>query len=302
MDPECHLENLDCSGPGPSRRLQRGRPLRTMNQRLCLEALRAVANAGPPYEEAFLALLEADPRAGARALLGACRRRQERVVNEEARLGAMMIHEEEARRNGFARIAGVDEAGRGPLAGPIVAAAVVLAAPVAGLDDSKRLTAEQRERLFVALHRGGHAIGVGLVQAEEIDHWGIQPANYSAMAQAVRRLEPPPDFLLVDGFTIPGAPIPQQRLIKGDRRSLSIAAASIVAKVIRDRTMRELDRQYPEYGFGKHKGYGTAEHLAAVRRYGACPAHRKSFAPIAEVPETAQLFTEKVEDIARCER
>jgi ribonuclease HII len=269
-----------------------------MNQRLSLRALRDVVTAGPPYEEAFLALLAGDPRAGARVLLDSCRRRQERVATEEARLVAMMAHEEAAHRGGFTRIAGVDEAGRGPLAGPIVAAAVVLAAPVAGIDDSKRLTPEQRERLFAALHKGGHAIGVAMVSPEDIDHWGIQSANYSAMARAVDRLEPPPDFLLVDGFAIPGAPIPQERLIKGDRRSLSIAAASIIAKVVRDRTMRELDRRYPEYGFGKHKGYGTAEHLAAVRRYGACPAHRKSFAPIAGAPETAQLFTDNVEDIA----
>ena len=273
-----------------------------MNQQLSLKALREVVTAGPPYEEAFLALLEDDPRAGARALLGSCRRKEKRVADEEARLAAMMVHEEEARKSGFSRIAGVDEAGRGPLAGPIVAAAVVLAAPVAGLDDSKRLTAEHREQLFAALHQGGHAIGVAMVQPADIDHLGIQSANYGAMAQAVGKLEPPPDFLLVDGFAIPGAPIPQLRLIKGDRRSQSIAAASIVAKVVRDRTMRELDRRYPEYGFGRHKGYGTAEHLAAVRQYGACPVHRRSFAPIAEAPETAQLFADNLEDIARCDR
>ena len=135
------------------------------------------------------------------------------------------------------------------------------------------------------------------MEPADIDHWGIQSANYSAMVQAARALAPAPDFLLVDGFSIPGAPVPQLRLVKGDQRSLSIAAASIVAKVVRDRIMMELDQRYPEYGFGKHKGYGTAEHLAAVRRYGACPAHRKSFAPIAEAPETGQLFTENDEDI-----
>ncbi|MBM3289282.1 MAG: ribonuclease HII [Candidatus Hydrogenedentes bacterium] len=191
---------------------------------------------------------------------------------------------------GFARVAGVDEAGRGPLAGPIVAAAVVLAHPVAGLNDSKLLTAAQRESLFAQLMEGAHAIGCATVSSEQIDARGIQQANYGAMTEAVHQLAPLPDYLLVDGFTIPGCPVPHLRIVKGDRRSQSIAAASIVAKVTRDRLMLAYDTEFPGYGFAKHKGYGTADHLDAIRRLGPCPIHRRSFAPFAAQVDTAPLF------------
>ena len=194
----------------------------------------------------------------------------------------MMRHEFETYALGYRRVAGVDEAGRGPIAGPIVAAAVMLAAPLPGLNDSKQLTPAQRERLFALLHREGNGIGVAVIDVEFIDRVGIQPANYLAMTQAAAKLDPSPDFLLVDGFSIPGCRFPHRGIIKGDRDSISIAAASIVAKVVRDRIMIELDRKYPEYGFARHKGYATREHLDALQRYGPCPVHRVSFSPLSE--------------------
>ena len=262
--------------------------MRTLNE------LREAVSAGPPYAETLLRELQDDPRAGARALWERCVRAGSAAQAEQQRIEGMLSFERAVEALGFLWIAGVDEAGRGPLAGPIVAAAVRLAAPVAGLNDSKQLTAEQRESLFAALHGGGHDIGVAAVEAAEIDRIGIQAANYQVMAQAVGGMKQHPDYLLVDGFRIPGVAQPQQRIIKGDSRSLSIAAASIVAKVTRDRLMDRVDREYPVYGFGKHKGYATAEHLAAIARFGPCPEHRRSFAPIARSEETGSLF-EKAE-------
>jgi len=248
---------------------------------LNLAQLRALVAGGPPYAPDLLDALEGDPRAGAHVLHRACLRKQDRALSERDRLDAMMAFESEAMANGFRRVAGVDEAGRGPLAGPIVAAAVVLAEPLPGLNDSKCLTTAQREGLFAALSDGAHAIGIAMIEPDVIDRRGIQSANYGVMALAAARLDPPADFLLVDGFLIHGCPLPQKRLIKGDRRSASIAAASIVAKVTRDRIMDRLDRRYPEYGFASNKGYATRAHIDALRRRGPCPVHRRSFAPIA---------------------
>ena len=211
---------------------------------------------------------------------------------EYARLDAMLAFERQAFEAGFCRVAGVDEAGRGPLAGPLVAGAVVLAHALPGLDDSKRLTESRREALFEELLSGGHAVGVGIVASEELDRIGVQRANYAAMARAVAALQPPPDFLLVDGFNLPGVAQPCLRIVKGDQRSLSISAASIIAKVTRDRRMVELEREYPGYGFGQHKGYGTAAHLAALARLGPCPEHRRSFAPLADGHENGSLWPE----------
>lgn len=203
---------------------------------------------------------------------------------------AMWQFEREMRALGFERVAGVDEAGRGPLAGPIVAAAVVLAHPVDGLNDSKLLTESQREALFAKLAAGGHSIGYAVIDAAEIDRRGIQSANYGAMMAAVQKLNPAPDYLLVDGFTIRGCPLPQLRIVKGDRRSQSVAAASIIAKVTRDRIMCELDRTYPGYGFARHKGYATEEHLATLQALGPCAIHRKTFAPLSDAKVTKELF------------
>lgn len=202
-----------------------------------------------------------------------------------------MTHfERDAAFAGFVRIAGVDEVGRGPLAGPLVAGAVVLRCSIDGLNDSKQLTEHQRESLYSLIMDGSHKVGIGMVEADEIDRIGIQCANYRAMLEAVEALSPPPDFLLVDGFEIKGYRGPQKRIIKGDARSVSIAAASIVAKVTRDRIMKEIAVEYPEYGFDRHKGYGTAAHLDALQRLGPAPCHRRSFAPIARPPVTGELL------------
>jgi len=199
-------------------------------------------------------------------------------------------YEREVLRNGMRRVAGVDEAGRGPLAGPIVASAVILSAPVDGVNDSKKLTVHQRESLFAVITNGDHQVGISVIDAEEIDAIGIQAANYASMAQAAYTLEPAPDFLLVDGFAIKGCSIPLKKIVKGDQKSQSIAAASIVAKVTRDRMMIEYDKRYPEYSFAKHKGYGTKLHLEAIEKYGPCDIHRKSFAPMARMLETDSLL------------
>ena len=255
-----------------------------------LKQLREATAQGPLFDETLLDELRADPRVGAQKLYQACLRRQARQTAEAARLQKMLHFERAAEADGFTCVAGVDEAGRGPLAGPIMAAAVVLAEPIIGLDDSKRLTATQREEIFGILYAGKHRIGIASLEPAEIDQLGIQPANYRVMAQAVAQLDPPPDFLLVDGFQLTGVAQPVERLVKGDQRSLSIAAASVVAKVTRDRVMQRLHKLYPEYGFGAHKGYGTKEHIEAIAKHGPSPVHRMTFAPIASRNETSSLF------------
>jgi ribonuclease HII len=179
-------------------------------------------------------------------------------------------------------IAGLDEAGRGPLAGPVVAAAVVLPpkGKWTGVDDSKKLSPAQREKIFPLLFEKALGVGVGIVEAQEIDRLNILQASLRAMQLAVEKLPLPPDFLLIDGIHALRFPLPQQTIPKGDQRCLSIAAASIVAKVTRDRLMTAYHDQYPQYNFARHKGYGTKEHLQAIRKYGCCPLHRQSFRTI----------------------
>ncbi|MFH1114436.1 MAG: ribonuclease HII [Pseudomonadota bacterium] len=187
--------------------------------------------------------------------------------------------EEEAEALGARRIAGIDEAGRGPLAGPVVAAAVVLSRDdiIPGLNDSKLLSEAARDKLFAAIQATSRAAGVGIVPPEVIDEINILEATRVAMTKAVREIDPAPDYLLIDGPLSLDLDIPQTGIIKGDRKSTSIAAASIVAKVTRDRIMKELHRRYPMYGFDRHKGYGTAAHRRALVEYGPCPAHRLCF-------------------------
>jgi ribonuclease HII len=187
--------------------------------------------------------------------------------------------ERTAWRAGLGRVAGVDEAGRGPLAGPVVAAAVVLhpERPIRGLQDSKLLTAPRREKLFLEILDRALAVGIGHVDPEAIDRINILEATRRAMRAALARLSMAPELVLIDAVRLVSLPYPQKNLIKGDRRSASIAAASIVAKVTRDRLMVEYDRQFPEYGFARHKGYATAEHQSALDKYGPCPLHRRTF-------------------------
>ncbi len=193
--------------------------------------------------------------------------------------------EMEARRCGYRRIAGLDEAGRGPLAGPVVAAAVVLPARcrLAGCDDSKQLSPSEREQLYTVIAERAVGIGIGSASHEEIDRLNILEATRLAMRRAVAALSPRPDSLLVDAVTLPGVTLPTRSIIKGDALSLSIAAASIVAKVTRDRLMEEYHRLYPQYNFVSHKGYGTEDHLRQLAAYGPCPIHRRTFAPVAQV-------------------
>ncbi len=189
--------------------------------------------------------------------------------------------EETARADGFGLIAGVDEAGRGPWAGPVVAAAVVLNANRIpdGLNDSKKLSAAKRDMLFDDISAMAE-VGVGIADVPVIDERNILQATMWAMAEAVRQLPMRPDLTLIDGNRAPDVPCKTRTIVKGDAVSLSIAAASIMAKVTRDRMMVALDGQYPGYDFARHKGYGTAVHQAALGRLGPCPAHRRSFAPI----------------------
>jgi len=190
----------------------------------------------------------------------------------------IFLHDENIYRAGYKRIAGIDEAGRGPLAGPVVAGAVILPRGIIlkGLDDSKRLTKDKRETLFSMIMEIASAVGIGIIPAEEIDETNILKAVIKASEMAVTSLNIEPDFLITDALSLPFK-IPQKSLIKGDRRSASVAAASIIAKVTRDRLMMEYDRIYPEYRFQAHKGYATKEHLRLLRIYGPCPIHRKSF-------------------------
>ena len=199
-------------------------------------------------------------------------------------MGPTEEFEQEARRCGYRRIAGVDEAGRGPLAGPVVAAAVIL--PVrcrlAGIDDSKQLSAGERERLYTAIRDRAVGVGVGSATPEEIDRVNILEATRLAMGRAVAAISPAPDFLLIDAVSLLHLDLPVRSIIKGDALSLSIAAASIVAKVTRDRLMAEYHQRYPQYNFLSHKGYGTEEHLECLALYGPCPIHRLTFAPVAD--------------------
>ena len=196
---------------------------------------------------------------------------------EKLRLEGMKAFEKEYRACGL--IAGIDEAGRGPLAGPVVAAAVILPedAFLMYLDDSKKVTEKRREVLFDQIRETAVSYGIGMASPERIDEINILQATYEAMREAIAALDPIPAVLLNDAVTIPGVEISQVPIVKGDSKSISIAAASILAKVTRDRMMKELDTVYPEYGFAKHKGYGTADHVAAIKQYGPCAIHRRSF-------------------------
>lgn len=201
----------------------------------------------------------------------------ERLEKELARLEAMKEFEREY--DGCSLICGVDEAGRGPLAGPVAAGAVILPkdCTILYLNDSKKLSEKRREELFLEIREKAVSYSVGIVGPERIDEINILQATYEAMRQAVSGLGAVPDLLLNDAVTIPELTIPQVPIIKGDAKSVSIAAASILAKVTRDHLMEEYDRQFPQYGFAKHKGYGTAAHVAAIREFGPCPIHRRSF-------------------------
>ena len=185
-------------------------------------------------------------------------------------------------RAGVARVAGLDEAGRGPLAGPVVAAAVIISPErrIRGLRDSKLIPRDRREELFERIQHQALAIGVGVIDHETIDRVNILEATRLAMRQALAGLAVPPDLVITDFVALPALACPQKNLVDGDARCATVAAASIVAKVTRDRIMLDLDKQFPEYGFAQHKGYGTPEHLAVLDRLGPCPIHRRTFSGV----------------------
>jgi len=225
--------------------------------------------------------LRRDPRVGARALASRWARRRAREAAERSRLTELFAFERDAWAAGISPVAGVDEAGRGPLAGPVVAAAVVFPDErlIPKLNDSKKLLREERDFVYQAIMNSGLLIGVGVADVDEIDRFNILGATRLAWGRALDALPARPALVLIDGNLRAPLVIPQRTLVGGDARCASIAAASVVAKVTRDRMMLELDQQHPQYGFARHKGYATADHLDALRRWGPSPVHRQVFLP-----------------------
>jgi ribonuclease HII len=238
------------------------------------EEMQAATLEGLP---AFIKVYEVDERAGVRALVERARKKMDAYEEELKRLEEMRLYEKQYQHCTY--ICGIDEAGRGPLAGPVVAGAVVLPenCQILYLNDSKQLSAKKREELYDIIREKAVCTGTGIVGPERIDEINILQATYEAMRQALQGLSVSPDVLLNDAVTIPGVNIRQVPIIKGDAKSVSIAAASIVAKVTRDRMMVEYDRLYPGYGFAANKGYGSGMHLEALKRLGPSPIHRRSF-------------------------
>lgn len=246
-----------------------------------IKSLLAEGEASAP----LLAQLQRDPRAGVRALHAAALRRIERARSERLRLDALLDFERGLRRRGLSRVAGVDEAGTGPLAGPVVAAAVVFAPeaePIPGIDDSKRVPPDRRTQLAEQIRKRA-SVGVGIASVAEIDALNVYHAALLAMQRAVEALPEAPEHLLVDARVVPGVRCPQDAFEKGDARHYAIAAASIIAKTHRDALMVGLDRAHPGYGLARHKGYPTADHQDAIRRLGPSPIHRRSFSFLREL-------------------
>jgi ribonuclease HII len=249
-----------------------------------------------PLPEGLEALLEADPRAGAREVLRLVRKRREENRAEGQRLRHLLRFERELWERGVVHVAGVDEAGMAPLAGPVVAGACILPRDYRprGIDDSKQLDRKERERLAADVKRNALCWAVARAEVDEIDGLNIYRAGLLALVRAVRALSIVPDHLLVDARKLADLRIAQTPIIHGDALSLTIAAASILAKTARDALMVELDGAHPGYGFARHKGYPTAEHFDALRRLGACPVHRRSFQPVRQAlglePVQGDLF------------
>ncbi len=243
---------------------------------------------GRPLESSTLKLLQADPRKAAQALLQRIERAKAATRKEKLRLQRLLQFEKTLWGLGQTRVAGVDEAGMGPLAGPVVAAAVILPVgfTLSGLDDSKRV-GDENERLALAksIREQAVSFSVSFVSSQEIDSVNIYQAGLLAMRRAVEGLAVTPQALLVDARTVPGVVMSQTGIVKGDAKSLSIAAASILAKTERDAHMQALHRAFPQYGFDRHKGYPTPEHVAAIAKHGVLSFHRRSFAPVREALE-----------------
>lgn len=247
------------------------------------EALETIRKVNDP----FILELEKDERKGAQKLLEAWKKRIEKEEKLHNHFLSMNHYEQIIRKQGYTYIAGIDEVGRGPLAGPVVTAAVILPEDfyLLGIDDSKKLSEKKRELFYEVIQKEAIAIGVGIISAAEIDRVNIYQATKKGMLLAIKELSQTPDYLLIDAMKLT-TPYPSQSLIKGDSKSVSIAAASIIAKVTRDRMMKELHQEYPDYHFATNMGYGTQEHLAALKEYGITIHHRKSFSPVKEMVES----------------
>ncbi len=235
----------------------------------------------PLFEELIL-----DGRAGVQAAISKRKHELQKQVDEDLRLEKMLAYEKELYTQGIQLIAGVDEVGRGPLAGPVVAAAVILpkACKIPGLNDSKKIPKSKHKEIYEAVLQNAIAIGIGVKDNQVIDQVNIYEATKLAMMEAIGQLEPQPQHLLIDAMRL-DLPIAQTSIIKGDANSLSIAAASIVAKVTRDQMMEEFDKEYPGYDFAQNAGYGTANHLAGLDKLGVTPIHRHSFEPVKSMCE-----------------
>jgi ribonuclease HII len=261
---------------------------------LSIEEIREqILQGNQPITAYFLNKLGRDPRQGVRKISEFLKKRYEKERTERLRTLNMLNFERVLWKSGIRAVAGVDEVGIGPLAGPVVAAAVIFppGSELAGVDDSKQLEPEQRVKLEAAIRQSATAIGVGLAEVSEIDHLNIYHAALLAMRRAIEALSLKPEHLLIDARVIPGISIPQNSFNKGDGINFSIAAASIIAKTHRDRLMEELEKKYPGYGFAQHKGYSTSEHQNAIRGLGPCPVHRLSFPFIRELcGEFSELF------------
>lgn len=220
-----------------------------------------------------------DTRAGVKACITAAQKRYDKHLSEQNRLKEMYVFEREYYDKGYNIIAGTDEVGRGPLAGPVVAACVVLPKDtlIEGVNDSKKLSKKKREELYKLIQEKALAIGIGMEDNTVIDDINILNATYSAMRKAFSSLSLKPDILLADAVTIPNIEVEQRGIIKGDAKSITIACASIIAKVTRDRMMEQYAEEYPCYGFERNMGYGSGEHINALRQFGPCPLHRNSF-------------------------
>ena len=238
------------------------------------EELKAATEAMLP---SFIMAYESDERSGVIKLVEQAKKRLQKLEEERKRI--WKLQEYERKYGQYTYICGIDEVGRGPLAGPVVAGAVILPkdCDILYINDSKKLTAAKREELYDEIMEKAVAAGIGMVSPQRIDEINILQATYEAMREAISKLEPAPDILLNDAVTIPEVTIPQVPIIKGDAKSISIGAASIVAKVTRDRLMAEYDKILPQYGFASNKGYGSAEHIKALQEVGPSPIHRASF-------------------------
>ena len=237
-------------------------------------------------DDPLLAELEQDSRSGVIQAIAKRKKEIQKCLDEDERLEGMLAYEKECYARGIELIAGVDEVGRGPLAGPVVAAAVILpkACKIPGLNDSKKIPKSKHKEIYEAVLQNAIAIGIGIKDNQVIDQVNIYEATKLAMMEAIGQLEPQPQHLLIDAMRL-DLPISQTSIIKGDANSLSIAAASIVAKVTRDQMMEEFDREYPGYDFAQNAGYGTSNHLAGLDQLGVTPIHRRSFEPVKSMCE-----------------